>query len=108
MKHPLCLLTLLAVLLFRAAPALAAPNGKDGKDGKDGKGGDGKTFTYSNPVQFLGTGPGSDLRDPAITRVGDTYYLVFTMWPFRNYTDRDPKLPDWGSSRESGCIRRTT
>ena len=67
--------------------AQGAPPGHDRAD-----------FAWSDPIQFLGTGPRSDIRDPAILRDGDTYYLVFTMWPFRNYTDRDPAKPDSGSS----------
>ena len=56
------------------------------------------TFTWANPIYFQGKGRNDDVRDPAIMQDGGTYYLVYTMWPFRNYTDRDPKLPDMGSS----------
>ena len=30
------------------------------------------------------TAPRTEVRDPCIVREGDTCYLVFTMWPFRN------------------------
>lgn len=57
-----------------------------------------KTFTWANPIYFQGKGRNDDVRDPAILQDNGVYYLVYTMWPFRNYTDRDPKLPDMGSS----------
>ena len=56
------------------------------------------TFTWANPVYFQGDGPGDDIHDPQIYAEGGVYYLVATLAPFRNYTDRDPKLPDLGSS----------
>jgi xylan 1,4-beta-xylosidase len=57
-----------------------------------------KTFTWSNPIYVSGNGPQDTLRDPAIIKDNNIYYIVYTMWPFRNYTDRNPKLPDLGSS----------
>ena len=57
-----------------------------------------KTFTWSNPIYVSGNGPQDTIRDPAIIKDNGVYYIVYTMWPFRNYTDRDPKLPDLGSS----------
>src|SRR4051794_34948181 len=42
----------------------------------------------ANPNDFLydhgQTAPRPEVRDPCILRDGDTYYLVFTMWPFSN------------------------
>jgi len=57
-----------------------------------------KTFTWANPVYFQGSGPGDDIHDPDILNDGGVYYAVATLAPFRNYTDRDSKLPDLGSA----------
>ena len=63
---------------------------------------DEKHFTWSNPLDFQytegQTAPRQELRDPCIIRAGDTYYLVFTMWPFTHHTSRDPNKPDYHSS----------
>lgn len=37
-------------------------------------------FSYSEGQ----TAPRTEVRDPSIIREGDTYYLVFTMYPFSN------------------------
>lgn len=55
-------------------------------------------FTWANPVYFQGNGNGDDIHDPQMIAVDGVYYLVATLAPFRNYTDRDPKLPDLGSA----------
>ncbi len=58
-------------------------------------------FQYSNPIYPLGRhGANGDntLRDPCIIRVKHTYYLVFTMFPFGNWTSRNLSLPDQNSS----------
>jgi beta-xylosidase len=59
-------------------------------------------MTYSNPVTFQyaegQTEPRREVRDPCIVREGDTYYLVFTMWPFRNREEKRLGDPDNGSS----------
>ena len=39
-----------------------------------------------------------EVRDPAILREGDTYYMTFTMWPFANREDNRMDLPNHGSS----------
>ena len=39
-----------------------------------------------------------EVRDPAIIREGDTYYMTFTMWPFANREDNRMDLPNHGSS----------
>ena len=39
-----------------------------------------------------------EVRDPAIIREGDTYYMTFTMWPFANREDDRMNLPNNGSS----------
>lgn len=54
--------------------------------------------TWANPVYFQGNSTGDDIHDPQIITVDDIYYLVATLASFRNYTDRDPKLLDLGSS----------
>lgn len=56
------------------------------------------TFTWANPIYFQGDGPGDDIHDPDILYDRGVYYLVYTMAPFRNYTDRDTKLPNLGSA----------
>lgn len=62
-------------------------------------------FTYQNPLPF--SYPYFDgecereiteLRDPCIMRDGDTYYMVFTHYPFTHHTSRDVTKPDMNSS----------
>jgi len=76
------LVTWLATILARAAAAPA--------------------FTWSNPSPFQytegQTAPRREVRDPCIIREGDTYYLVFTMWPFANREEQRVELPNNGSS----------
>ena len=62
-------------------------------------------FTYQNPLPFSYTyfdgeqeREITELRDPCIMRDGDTYYLVFTHFPFTHHTSRDPEKPDMNSS----------
>lgn len=62
-------------------------------------------FTPQNPIDFSypyfdGTKDRTitELRDPAIIREGDTYYLVFTHFPFTHHTSRDASKPDLNSS----------
>lgn len=60
-----------------------------------------KTLTYTNPLHFGGNTGRKDhdeLRDPCIIREGDTYYLVFTMWPFTDSSAKDISKPDMNSS----------
>lgn len=58
--------------------------------------------TWSNPLPFQyaegQTTPRREVRDPCIIREGDTYYLVFTMWPFANREEDRMELSDNGSS----------
>jgi len=61
-------------------------------------------FTYQNPVSFSypyfdGTKERTvaELRDPAIIREGDTYYLTFTVFPFTHSTSRDASKIDHNS-----------
>lgn len=42
--------------------------------------------------------PRREVRDPCMIREGDTYYMVFTMWPFANREDGRMALPNNGSS----------
>ncbi len=54
-----------------------------------------------NPVPFTyrtNDADHTELRDPCIIKDGLAYFLVFTMWPFTNFTDRDAKKPDSNSS----------
>jgi len=55
-------------------------------------------FTYSNPIRFQGDVSKDELRDPCIIREGDTYYVVFTVWPFRGRDESALNNPDMGSS----------
>jgi xylan 1,4-beta-xylosidase len=59
------------------------------------------TFTYTNPLPFEYEALGEtrrELRDPCIIREGDTYYLVFTVWPFANREEHRLGLPNRGGS----------
>ena len=56
------------------------------------------TFTWANPLYYQGSGPGADIHDPDILKDNGVYYCVATLAPFRNYTDRNPTLPDYGSA----------
>lgn len=62
-------------------------------------------FTFQNPLPFsypYFNGQEeqikTELRDPCIMRDGDTYYLVYTHFPFTHHTSRNPALPDMNSS----------
>jgi beta-xylosidase len=44
------------------------------------------------------TVPRREVRDPCIIREGDTYYLVFTMWPFSNREEKKLGNPNQGGS----------
>lgn len=84
---------LAATLIFTAKAADSAEPGT------------GLPFTYENPVNFsypyfdgIRERTITELRDPAISRDGDTYYLVFTHFPFTHHTSRDPNKIDLNSS----------
>ena len=55
-------------------------------------------FTWSNPIYFQGRTGKDEVRDPCLVREGDTYYLVFTVWPFRGRDEKHLGDPDQGSS----------
>ena len=59
-------------------------------------------FTYRNPLPFGydqgQTARRTEVRDPCILRDGDTYYLVFTMWPFSNREEKHLAEPNDGGS----------
>lgn len=66
-----------------------------------------RSFNWSNPLNFQysyiidndgNTKETKELRDPCIIREGDTYYLVFTHWPFTHHTSKDENKPDYNSS----------
>ena len=60
-----------------------------------------QAFTYTNPLPFKYEALGKtrrELRDPCIIREGDTYYLVFTVWPFANRQEKRLSLPNQGGS----------
>ena len=64
-----------------------------------------RLVTYENAIDFSypyydGTKERkiSELRDPAIIREGDTYYLTFTAFPFTHSDSRRADKPDYNSS----------
>ncbi len=60
-----------------------------------------KSVSVRNPLdlEYLGDGKlRREVRDPAIIRDGDTYYMTFTMWPFANREEGRMNLVDNGSS----------
>ncbi|RYX83909.1 hypothetical protein EON83_12270 [bacterium] len=60
-----------------------------------------KSVSVPNPLDLQYMGDGAmrrEVRDPAIIREGDTYYMTFTMWPFANREDDRMKLENNGSS----------
>jgi hypothetical protein len=61
-----------------------------------------KAFRWQNPLPFEyvegQTVPRREVRDPCIIREGDTYYLVFTMYPFRNREEKRLSEPNQGGS----------
>jgi len=60
------------------------------------------SFSYSNPLGFVynvdESGPHQELRDPCITRYEDSYYLVFTVYPFAGRSNEQMGDPNQGSS----------
>ena len=60
------------------------------------------SFKWRNPLPFEysegQTAPRHELRDPCIIREGETYYLVFTMFPFRNREESRLNEPSQGGS----------
>ena len=60
-----------------------------------------KLMPPPNPLPFAYDADGAErteVRDPCILRDGDTYYLVFTMWPFANREADRLNLPNQGGS----------
>ncbi len=60
-----------------------------------------QTFTYTNPLPFQYEALGAirrEIRDPCVIREKDTYYLVFTVWPFANRQENRLHLPNQGGS----------
>ncbi len=59
-------------------------------------------FTYPTPLNFTysqgQTATRSEVRDPCIVRDGDTYHLVFTMWPFSGRDEKNLARPNQGGS----------
>ncbi len=62
----------------------------------------GAAGAVANPLDFHyaegQAAPRGEVRDPCIIREGDTYYLTFTMWPFRNREEKYLGEPDQGGS----------
>jgi hypothetical protein len=56
------------------------------------------TFTWTNPIYYQGDKRDDDVHDPDIINDGGVYYMVATLAPFANYTDRDPGKPNYGSA----------
>jgi hypothetical protein len=60
-----------------------------------------KVFCYVNPLPFTYESVGQqhkEVRDPCIIHEGDTYYLVFTMWPFAGRQEGHLNQPNQGGS----------
>lgn len=60
-----------------------------------------QALTYTNPLPFEYDALGKtrrELRDPCIIREGNTYHLVFTVWPFSNREQKRLSLPNQGGS----------
>lgn len=58
-------------------------------------------FFYNNPLSFSYESVGrqhNELRDPCIIREGDTYYLIFTMWPFAGRQEEHLGQPNQGGA----------
>ena len=51
-----------------------------------------------NPIYFQGKTSHDEVRDPCVIREGDTYYLIFTVWPFRNREPDHLDEPNQGGS----------
>jgi len=95
MRIPVNTLPCLIALLFASSGALPAqpPPAREA------------VFDYTNPLDFSyqyfdgkTSHTEKELRDPCIIREGDTYYLVFTMYPFRGRDERHLEEVDMGSS----------
>lgn len=59
-------------------------------------------FQWNNPLDFEyiegQTARRTEVRDPCIIHEGDRYYMVFTMWPFRNREENLLQEPNQGGS----------
>lgn len=55
-------------------------------------------IAWDNPVFFQGKSSRGEVRDPCIVREGDVYYLIFTVYPFRNREPEHLAEPDQGGS----------
>ena len=88
--------------LVRLGPAATDVTGGDaGVALAAARAGEGGAFEYGNPLAFTYEADGAtrtEIRDPCVVREGDTYYLVFTMWPFRNREVDRLDLPNQGGS----------
>ena len=108
----ICTLTILIIIGFsvcscKSDPDITDPNTNNGQDNNDPEPPEliEKTFTFNNPSTFsYPYFDGStermitELRDPCIIREGDTYYLVYTHYPFTHHTSKDESKPDMNSS----------
>lgn len=84
-------ITLLILVGLHASPAALPSAGPD-------------AFAWNNPLDFsypyfdgVKERQITELRDPAIIREGDTYYLTFTMFPFTHSDSRRADKPDQNS-----------
>ncbi|MCL2348345.1 MAG: family 43 glycosylhydrolase [Planctomycetaceae bacterium] len=68
-------------------------------------------FRWNHPMHFEysegQTAPRTEVRDPCIIRDGDGYYMVFTMWPFRNREESKLGEPNQGGSPGIAMYRST-
>ncbi|MFC4047924.1 family 43 glycosylhydrolase, partial [Dactylosporangium siamense] len=71
---------------------------------------DGTGMSYANPILLPKPPPATgteEVRDPAIIRDGNAYYMVYTNFPFTDRAAADPAKPDLNSSPGISLYRST-
>ena len=91
-------------VVWKVDPAIIAAAAR-GEGEADAAAAVGPSFTYQNPIDFSypyfdGTerSRSQELRDPAIIREGNLYYLTFTAFPFTHSDSRKADKIDYNSS----------
>ena len=95
------LVKLVVVLLAAGIGSDVTEGSLPRQEGENPKSAKEKVFCYNNPLPFTYESVGrqhEELRDPCIIREGDTYHLVFTMWPFANRHEERLGQPNQGGS----------
>lgn len=90
--------------VWKVDPALVARAAR-GEDESGKESAPSPSFLYENPIDFSypyfdgkAEKTIAELRDPAIIREGDLYYLTFTAFPFAHSDSRSADKPDYNSS----------